>query len=72
MILAALSDASYLNEHMSHSRAVSHIFLSENDRSSAFNGPVLTIATIIKLVMSSEAESEIESIFILYIKHSSK
>ena len=53
MIFMAHSDASYLNKRLSLSCAGSHIFLSENDSSPTFNGPVLTIATIIKFVMSS-------------------
>ena len=64
MILAAHSDASYLNERLSRSRAWSHIFLSENDPLPAFNGLVLTIATITKLVISSAAESDLGAIFI--------
>ena len=64
MILAAHSDASYLNERLSRSRAGSHIFLSENDPLPTFNGPVLTIATIIKFVMSSSLESDMGTLFI--------
>ena len=64
MILATHSEASYLNEFLSRSRAGSHVFLSVNDSLPAFNVPVLTIATIIKLVMSLEAESELGALFI--------
>ena len=64
MVLAAHSDASYLNASMARSRAGSHIFLSEDDPSPRFNGPVLTIASIIKFVMSSAAESELGALFI--------
>ena len=55
MVLAAHSDASYLNERLSLSRAGSRIFLSENDPSPTFNGPVLTIVTTIKFFMYSSA-----------------
>ena len=64
MILAAHSDASYLNKRFSYSSAGSHIFLSENEPTPTFNGKVLTIATIIKLVMSLEAKSELGTILI--------
>ena len=64
MILAAHSDASYLNKRLSRSCAGSHIFFSENDHLPTFNGPVLTIAIIIKIVVSSEAESELGVILI--------
>ena len=64
MILAAHSDASYLNERLSRSRAGSHIFISENEPSPEFNGPVLTIATIIKFFMSLAAESDLGTLFI--------
>ena len=63
-ILTAHSDASYLNKRLSCSRAGSHIFLSENDPLRAFDAPVLTIATIIKFVVSSAAESELGALFI--------
>eukprot|EP00804_Cyclotella_cryptica_P014874 CCRYP_020376-RA/>CCRYP_020376-RA protein AED:0.41 eAED:0.41 QI:0/0/0/1/0/0/2/0/185 len=44
MILAAHSDASYLTEAGSRSRAGAHIFLSENDPIPRHNMPILTIS----------------------------
>ena len=57
MILAAHADAGFLNESRARSRAGAHIFLSENDPEPKLNGPVLTIAQIIKTVMASSAEA---------------
>ena len=64
MVLAAHSEASYLNKRLSCSRAGSHIFLSENDSLPAFNGLVLTIATIIKFFMYSAAEYDLGALLI--------
>ena len=44
MILAAHSDAGYLNESESRSRAGAHIFLSNDDPVPPANGPVLSSA----------------------------
>eukprot|EP00804_Cyclotella_cryptica_P026697 CCRYP_007931-RG/>CCRYP_007931-RG protein AED:0.31 eAED:0.31 QI:0/-1/0/1/-1/1/1/0/442 len=64
MILSAHSDAAYLNASKSRSRAGTHIMCSENDPVPSHNGPVLTIAQIIKFVTSSAAESELAALFI--------
>jgi hypothetical protein len=64
MIAAAHSDASYLNVSKARSRMGAHIFLSEDDPVPRMNGPVLTIAQIIKFVMSSAAESKLGGLFI--------
>lgn len=64
MILAAHSDASYLSESNARSRAGGHFFLSENDHYPNNNGAVLTIAQIIKAVMSSAAEAELGALYI--------
>eukprot|EP00804_Cyclotella_cryptica_P025200 CCRYP_010319-RE/>CCRYP_010319-RE protein AED:0.37 eAED:0.32 QI:0/-1/0/1/-1/0/1/0/410 len=64
MILAAHSDASYLSEINARSRASGHFFLSENDHYPNNNGAVLTIAQIIKAVMSSAAEAELGVLYI--------
>jgi hypothetical protein len=64
MILAAHSDASYLSESNARSRAGGHFFLSENDHYPNNNGAVLTIAQIIKTVMSSAAEAELGALYI--------
>ncbi len=47
MILCAHSNAGFLNETNSHSRAGAHIFLSENNPFPCFNGAILSIAQII-------------------------
>ena len=44
IILAAHSDASYLNESRAHSRAEAHIYLTEDEPIPKWNGPTLTIA----------------------------
>ena len=64
MIISAHSDATYLNVSSAHSRAGAHIMLSENTPLPSLNRPVLTIAQIIKNVMSSAAEAELSGIFI--------
>ena len=64
MILAAHSDAAYLNISKARSRAGAHIMLSEDVPVPNINGPILTIAQIIKFVMSSAAEAELAGLFI--------
>jgi hypothetical protein len=64
MILAAHSDASFLTEPGSRSRAGAYIFLSEDDPIPRFNGPILTCATIIKFVMASAAEAELAALYL--------
>ena len=64
MILAAHKDAGFLNECRARSRAGAHIFISENEPKPKLNGPVLTIAQIIKTVMASAAEAEMAELFI--------
>ena len=64
MILAAHSNAAYLNVSRARSRAGTHIILSENTPVPSINGPVLTIDQIIKNVMSSAAEAELLGLFI--------
>ena len=64
MVIAVHSDASYLSETKARSRAGGHFFLSENDEYPSNNGAVLTIAQIIKAVMSSAAEAEIGALYI--------
>ena len=62
MILAVHSDASYLLESKARSRAGGHFFLLDNGEFPQNNETVLTIAQIIKAVMSSAAEAELLSI----------
>ncbi len=64
MILCTHTDAGFLNETNSCSRAGAHIFLSKNDPFPHFNGVILSIAKIIKFVMASAAESELAALFV--------
>ena len=64
MILAAHSDASFLTEPGSCSRAGAFIFLSEDEPIPRINGPILTMATIIKFVMASASESELAALYL--------
>jgi hypothetical protein len=64
MVLAAHSDAGFNNESKGRSRAGAHIFLSEEDPEPRWNGPILTIAQIIKFVMTSAAEAELGALFV--------
>jgi hypothetical protein len=63
MTLAAHSDASFLSKSKSRSRVGSHIFVSENDPFPRTNGPVISIAWVIKTVMASAAEAELAALF---------
>jgi hypothetical protein len=64
MVLAIHSDASYLSETGARSRAGGHMFMSENDTFPKNNGAVLSVAQIIKAVMSSAAEAELGGLYI--------
>ena len=64
MIFAAHANAGYLNISKACSCAGAHIMLSEDDPVPGFNGPVLTIAQIIKFVMSSAAKAKLADLFI--------
>jgi hypothetical protein len=64
MVLAVHSDTSYLSETKACSRAGGHFFLSEKDHYPNNNGSVLTIAQIIKAVMSSAAEAKLGAPYI--------
>ncbi len=64
IILAIHSDAGYANEKKSRSQAGGHFFLSNNDNFPPNNGAILTIATIVKVVMSSAAEAELGALYI--------
>ena len=64
MILSDHADASYLNVSKSRSRVSAHIMLTENYPVPHYNGPILTIAQIVKYVMSSAAEAELARLFI--------
>ena len=60
------SDASYsyLSETNAHSNAGRHFFISNNDSMPSNNGAVLMISQIIKGVMPSVAEAEIQDLYI--------
>ena len=64
MVLTAHSDAGFNNESKGRSWAGAHIFLSEDDSKPKWNGPILTIAQIIKFVMTSAAEAELGALFV--------
>ena len=64
MILAAHSDAGFANEKKSRGRAGAHIFFSEKDSIPRWNGPLLTIAQIMKYVVSSAVEAEMTAFFL--------
>jgi hypothetical protein len=59
-----LADAGFLNETNSCSRAGAHIYLSENGLFPQFNDAILSIAQIIKFVMTSAVKSELAALFI--------
>ena len=62
--MCAHSDEGFDNERKGRSRAGAQIFLSENDAMPQWNGSVLTLAKIIKFVMSSASEAELGALFI--------
>ena len=64
MALAGHSNASYLSESNTRSRAGGNFFLSNTAKYPTNNGSVLTLAKIIKLVMSSAAEAKLSALFI--------
>ena len=64
MILAGHSNAGFNNETRARSRAGAHIFLSENESIPRWNGNLLTIAQIMKYVVSSAAEAEMTALFL--------
>ena len=63
MILAGHSDADFNNETRAGSRASVHIFFSENESIPSWNGPILKIAQIMRYVVSSVAEAEMNALF---------
>ena len=65
MILAAHSDARFNNDSKPIIRAGAHIFLSQNDPMSKWNGAILTISQIIKFIISSAAEAELGTLYIM-------
>ncbi len=64
MVLVVHSNASYLSEPKARSRAGSHFFLSSDVADPIDNGAVLTIAALIKAVVSSAAEAKLGALYI--------
>ena len=64
MILEGHSDADFNNETRAGSRAGVHIFFSENESIPSWNGPILKIAQIMRYVVSSAAEVEMNALFL--------
>jgi hypothetical protein len=64
MILAVHSDAGYCNEKKSRSRAGGHFSLSNDDEFLPNNRAILTVATILKAVMSSAVEAELGALYL--------
>jgi hypothetical protein len=64
MVLAGHNNASYLSKSKAHSWAGGHFFMSSNTAKPPNNCAILTIAQIIKAVMSSAAEAEVGALYI--------
>jgi hypothetical protein len=64
MVLAAHSDVSYLLKAKACSQAGGHFLMSSDTSCPHNNGVVLTIAQIIKAVMSLAAKAEIRALYI--------
>ncbi len=64
MVLVGHSNALYLSESKTCSRAGGHFFMSNNTANPPNNGAILTIAQIIKAVMSSGAEAKVGALYI--------
>jgi hypothetical protein len=64
MVLAGHSDASYLSKSKVCSQAGGHFFMSSNTAKPLNNCAILTIAQIIKVVMSSAAEAKMGALYI--------
>ncbi len=62
MIFCAHANTGFLSESNSCSRAGVHNFLLEDDPLPRFNGAVLSIAKIIKFIMTSAAKSELAAL----------
>jgi hypothetical protein len=64
MILSIHSDAGYCNKKKARSQAGGHFYLSNNDPTPLNNRAILTVATIMKNVMSSAAEAELGALYL--------
>ena len=58
------SNSSYLSKSKSWSRASGHFFMSSNTATPPNKGAVMTIAQIIKVVMSSSTEAKLSALLI--------
>ena len=63
MILAAHTETVFHNESKALSCVGDHIFLYEDETQPKWNGTVLNLAHIIKLVMSSASETDLGVLF---------
>jgi hypothetical protein len=66
MVLAGHSNALYLSKSKARSREGGDFFMSNNTTKPPNNGAILTIAQIIKAVMSLAAEAEVGALYINY------
>ena len=64
MVFAIHSNASYLSQPKSRSRARGHMYMAGKDKIPINNGAVLNISQIIRAVMSSTVEAELGALFI--------
>ena len=64
MVLVGHSNASYLSESGSRSRAGGHFFMTYESENPPNNGAIMTISKIIKAVMSLAAEAELCALFV--------
>ena len=64
MILAIHSDASHLTEPKARNRADGHYYMADDDEDQPKGGPVHNVAKIIRNVMASTADAEIEALYI--------
>ncbi len=64
MILSVHSNAGYCNNKKAQSQAGGHFYLSNNNPTPPNNGAILTVATIIKNVMSLAAEAELGAVYL--------
>ena len=63
MVLAAHDDPGFHIESKGRSQYGAHVLLDENEPVPRWNGPILTIAQVIKFVMSSAAKVELGALF---------
>ena len=64
MVLAGHSDAYYLSEYKARIRVGGHLLLSNNSSDLPNNRDALTVAQIIKAVMSSAVEAKLGALYI--------